>query len=68
MVLIFLGNLAVDTGYVVNAVLDGDVYPQTKHDAFMCHYDSNMNHINSYYCQQSTMKMSSKPVCTLSNE
>lgn len=33
-VALFLKQLAVDTGYVVTAVLDGNIRPQSKRDAF----------------------------------
>ena len=58
-VALFLKELAADTGYVVTAVLDGDVRPQSKRDAFKRRFDSTMGRINSYYSRQSAMKLSS---------
>ena len=52
----------------MNAILDGDFCPQTKHDAFKRRYDSTMSRINSYYCWQSAMKLASKPVDALTAE
>ena len=60
-VAIFLKQLAADTGYIVNAILDGDVRPQTKRDAFRRRYDSTMARVNSFFCRQSAMKIAAKP-------
>ena len=46
----FLKSLTSDSGFIVNAILDSDVCPQTKCDAFKHCYDSTMSRINSYYC------------------
>lgn len=46
----FLKDLAADTGYIVTAVLDGDVRPQSKRDAFKRRFDSSINRINAFYC------------------
>ena len=67
-VAIFLKKLASETGFVVNAILDGNVRPQSKRDAFRRQYDSTMNRINSYYCQQAAMKIAAKPLDDLSAE
>ncbi len=56
-VALFLKQLASDTGYEVTAVLDGDVRPQTKRDAFKRRYESTMNRINSFFCRQSAMRI-----------
>jgi hypothetical protein len=65
----FLKQLAADTGFVVTAVLDGDVRPQSKRDAYKRRYRATMDRINSYYCRQSAMKIaSSKPMKDLTNE
>ena len=50
-VALFLKQLASDTGCVINAVLDRDIGPQSKQDAFHCCYVSMMNQTNSYFCQ-----------------
>ena len=55
----FLKDLAADTGFVVTAVLDGDVRPQSKRDAFKRRFDSSMDRINAFYCRQSAMKIAS---------
>lgn len=54
----FLKDLAADTGYIVTAVLDGDVRPQSKRDAFKRRFDSSINRINAFYCRQAAMKLS----------
>ena len=56
-VALFLKQLASDTGYVITAVLDGNICPQSKQDVFQHHYTLTMNRINSYFCRQSTMKL-----------
>ena len=58
----FLKLLSSDSGFIVTAILDGDVRPQSKRDAFKRRYNSTMNRINSYYCRQMAMKIASKPV------
>ena len=40
---LFLKQLAADTGYTVTAVLDGDIRPYTKRDAFKRRYHTTMN-------------------------
>ena len=57
---LFLKQLASDTGYVITAVLDGNVRPYTKGDALQRRYLSTMNRINSYFCCQSAMRLASK--------
>ena len=59
-VALFLKQLASDTGYVITAVLDGNIRPHTKRDAFQRRYTSTMNRINSYFCRQSAMRLASK--------
>ena len=56
----FLKRLAADTGYVVTPVLDGNVRPQSKRDAFKRRYESTMNRVNSFFCRQSAMKLAAK--------
>jgi len=48
-VAIFLKQLAADTGYVVTPVLDGDVRPQSKRDAFRRRYESTMSKVNGFF-------------------
>ena len=57
----FLKQLAADTGYVVTPILDGDIRPQTKRDAFKRRFDSTMNRVNSFFCRQAAMKLAAKP-------
>ena len=56
-VALFLKQLASDTGYGITAVLDGNIHPHTKRDAFQNRYTSTMNRINSYFCRQSAMRL-----------
>ena len=56
----FLKKLAADSGFIVTAILDGDVRPQSKRDAFNRRYQSTMARINSYYCRQLAMKIAAK--------
>ena len=67
-VAVFLKKLASETGFIVNAVLDGNVRPQTKRDAFRRRYNSTMSQINSYYCRQAAMKIAAVPFDDLSAE
>ena len=53
----FLKELAADTGFIVTAVLDGDVRPQSKRDAFKRRFEASINRINAFYCRQSAMKI-----------
>ena len=60
-VALFLKQLAADTGYTVVAVLDGNVRPQSKRDAFKRRFQSTMSKINGFYCRQAAMRIASKP-------
>ncbi len=57
----FLKSLAANTGYLVVPVLDGDLRPQSKRDAFRRRYNSTMDTINGFYCRQAAMKLASMP-------
>ena len=48
-VALFLKLLAANTGYIIIPILDGDVRPQTKRDAFRQRFDSTMIKINSFF-------------------
>ena len=61
-VALFLKRLAADTGYIVVPILDGDVRPQSKRDAFKRRFDCTMGRINSFFCRQSAMRIAAKPV------
>ena len=63
----FLKSLAME-GFIVTAILDGDVRPQSKRDAFKRRFDATMSRINSYYCRQSAMKVASKSKSEISCE
>ena len=67
-VAIFLKKVGSEPGFIVNAVLGGNVCPHTKRDTFRRCYDSTMCRINSYYCQQAAMKIAAKPLDDLSKE
>ena len=64
----FLKWLASESGFIVTAILDGDVRPQSKRDAFKRRFESTMNRINSYYCRQSAMKITAKRIASLTND
>ena len=64
----FLKRLAQDSGYIVNPILDGNVRPASKRDAFKRRYTSTMSRINSFYCRQSAMKLASIPENDQSDE
>ena len=59
-VALFLKQLASDTGYIVTAVLDGHIRPQSKRDAYHRHYESTTSRIDRYFCRQYAMKIASK--------
>ena len=61
-------HLASDSGFIVTAILDGDIHPQSKRDAFKRCYTSTINRINCYYCRQPAMKLACKPVDKMTNE
>ena len=54
----FLKEPAADTGYILTAVLDGNIRSHSKKDAFKRRFDSAMGRTNNYFCRQSTMKLS----------
>ena len=51
----YLKDLAVETGFLVTAVLDGDVRPHSKRDSFRRRFDSTMCLINGSYCRRAAM-------------
>lgn len=53
----FLKELAADTGFIVTAVLDGNIRPQSKRDAYKRRFESSINRINAFYCRQSALKI-----------
>ena len=64
----FLKRLASETGYIITAILDSNICPQSKRDAFNCCFLSTMNCINGYYYRQSAMKLAAIPIDKRSNE
>ena len=56
----YLKDLAVETGFHVTAVLDGDIRPQSKRDSFRRRFDSYMGLINGSYCRRAAMALSAK--------
>ena len=59
-VALFLKTLAADSGCIITPILDGDIRPQSKRDAFKRRYESTMNRVNSYFCRQYAMKLAAK--------
>ena len=56
----FLKRFAHETGFIVTAVLDGDIRPQSKRDSFQRRFTSVMRKINGQYCRQYAMLLSAK--------
>jgi len=59
-VALYLKDLAHITGFYVTGILDGDVCPHSKRDSFRRRFVSEMKKINSSYCRQKAMALSTK--------
>ena len=59
-VALYLKDLAHITGFYVTGILDGDVRPHSKRDSFRRRFVSEMKKINSSYCRQKAMALSTK--------
>ena len=62
----FFKSLAME-GFIVTAILDGDIRPQSKRDAFKRRFDSTINQINSYYSCQPAMRVAAKSNAEISS-
>ena len=56
----YLKDLAIETGFIVTAVFDGDCRPHSKRDSFKRRFEHHMKLINSSYCRQTAMMLASK--------
>ena len=63
---IYLKDLAHISSFFVTTILNGNTRPHTKRDSFCCRFDLEMKLINSSYCRQYAMALSTNK--TISDE
>ena len=59
-----LKDLAFSTGFLVTCILDGNVRPHSKRDSFRRRFHDHLNLLNSSFCRQSALAISTQQSIT----